>query len=321
MDACPKTQANIRNYLDDLLSEDDRGGIRAHLDYCRECGDYIARQAHWSNDLKMITRTGLPFDLPEAIKAAMLRPHEKKKAGKRPWLRIFLAGYAVISTVFFAQHLAKNSGPKPAVTAAPAAPSLAPQNPAPAAQEKARPKIAVNLHPVRWDLVFSGRKDRENFFAELKNKSWDKEYQTDEAVVVSLDRPQLVSLAALIAEKIAPRPKGVFASEEEVPFFEGKVRVTMLLRTSGPNPPGIRFMQLKFQLPNIFVLQEQLESQKIAFLYDSPQLWVLQAPGAALDELKMTIRSTPGAILTEDPEPSGAGKAEDLKIFLSIDMV
>lgn len=155
----------------------------------------------------------------------------------------------------------------------------------------------VQLRPLHWDLYFSDRSRLEGVVPHLRRTPGIKVlYEDSGLLILNVNHESVSSLVSIMGDTGGGFQGGGSVYSFNLPDFEGNFRISINLKfpQSRVSQPLAHHWHLNFQLPNRFVAKEAVRETGARFLYEAPELWVVQIPGRDFNQLKEVLRSTHG---------------------------
>ena len=307
---CRETSKKLKEFFEDLLSENQRSEVRAHLEVCGPCTKYSLQFGSFARDLLRMTDREIPFDLTAEILWELGKEPDKRKADSESsgpvWKRaaaacLVFAVFGVLVFYLSRQNPVAPPSPQRQTVPAPAFSSGAlpadqaglpgtdlPQRKS--SGRKAGPGITVSLQPVHWHLQFTDFSGRETFLKQARALS-KPGYESADFLVLSLDRKGLADLLKAVSSSGA-RIQGGPVSGVKWPDFNGPVRVSMLLEE-----PGVKLLphlHFKFLLSNRLGLRDRLRKKGFKMKYETEELWIFELLPAQWKDLQQEAMDTSG---------------------------
>ena len=317
---CVEVQPKLREYLDDLLPEQNREQIRSHLSECRSCYQHSLTFGSFAGDLKKLAEEiPVPEDLTDSVWASLKRRAGRQienaasqESSKKRIVRWTAGALVLLAAGLFFYRLG-SSRPHSPLEKAPgrqmskgktALPTEQPLTNSPGQEsqreEAPRPKapVAISLHPLHWHLKFSSGKTANNFWAGLRGLGIPMEFEAAGCGVLSADKAQLSKILDIIAQSGAVRVDGLLVRMKKLPDFEGKVPISIILETPpGEKNPGGLHWHLKLSLTNPFSLLEKLKEAGFQPAFESPDFWVFQILPEEFTALRSELLGAYGVVV------------------------
>jgi hypothetical protein len=305
---CDDVKPRLKRYGDDLLPEDERVRIRTHLTECRACRENSFSSGDFSADLRRLAF----YEPPRGLQEKVLRDFERSSLERvrrkkfSPWM--FFAGIALAFLawgIWLQIHSSWQSNGEPnkkAVLSAPQESTLRTQDPFKmplTADPLQSSKYDIALRPFHWDIEFSDLEGRSAFLTKLRTRHevLVPHYEAPFLVVFSAQRNDLKDILSLLAELGAGTRRGG-PLPSFLPEYSGLVRISMSLGVpqSRISQTLLHHWHFKFDLPNKFTLKERLREAGAKFLYEAPEVWVIEIRGKNFDQMLELVQNTHGLI-------------------------
>ncbi len=196
----------MRDFLEDLLDEDIRESIRAHLRQCPRCRSYAARIGSFANDLKRLASKRIPSEMVEAILHGLSQKRSPRVAKPSSSFHLIfsLLGLLVIGALYFA--LFRLPAPmEPPRQRQPLTPEqqyylkqlekidahlekVSKRMDRPEERKAEGPK--VNIKPMHWQFQFQNRARRQAFIKGLDRFDINEDYASKDLTVFTMRRTQ-----------------------------------------------------------------------------------------------------------------------------------
>ena len=158
-------------------------------------------------------------------------------------------------------------------------------------------KYNVLLKPFHWDFEFQTVENRDAFLAAFSKKksSLRLHFESPAFLVFSADHETTEAVLKDLGTAGAGLKDGG-GRPSHLPDYSGAARVSLALGIpqSRMSKTLYHHWHLKFEFPNRFTLKENLRGIGTRFLYEAPELWVLEIQGQDFDRLKQVIKDTHG---------------------------
>ncbi len=341
---CEETRAEIRPFLEDLLREESRARIRRHFEECIDCRHYALSMGTFASDLKKLGDVKVPFDLQIPVRVEFDRKSKRSRfffvkvvvsclffylavSGiYHGVLKIFETGKSFKSSVNTASK-EKNEIPPELLQLQTIAQHL---RVSANSSKKTAPVVSsgknrqISLRPLHWHIGFNNLEGRDALIQKIHSLNLREDFSSPFFLVLSSDRNGLEQLLFSVQQyrTISGSASGKNKIPENIsqlPEFQGNVRISLAFRLlSGKTDLKEFHAHCEFMFSNQIAFKEGLKNQGLQFLYEAPEILVMDLNDAQWLEFKETYQSFQGIKIdwAEDPELWGNSNRQYFRVSL-----
>lgn len=331
--------SKAREYLDDLLPPEIRREISRHYVECARCRSYALGLGTFASDFRKMLHVALPVTMEEKIlaEATGRKPVlERARPSSAASWAILASGILLVGICFVAGDYLFKIKPKakalspqssggipkgPLALQGLPAPNKPPVSTAAGVPVLKSSKHAISLRPLHWDLNFASVEERTLFLETVKAEAVATAYDSESFLDLSFSRAE--------AEKILPRllkasrdPLAIPLKSGMLPDFSGEIAMSFFLYAPQTRAGGfvLKHWHFRFQFPNRYPFLEDLKKKDIHFLYESPEIWIFEAPESEMNSVYSLVHNTHALIADfgapEDRSLEGPGVLARVSVYI-----
>ena len=318
-----------------MLSESERDDVRDHLADCQSCQGYAMKVNSFAGDLKRLGMVEIPFDLAKSVLSDLVSQESLGENQKEHDLKVIIPTILItILVTVSAVKLFNLVPPHPPEASLPSSSDSLKHVELETLKQlqeieshlksvtrsesliKDKEVVSIRLDPIHWHLEFDQDSIRREFIQKVKKFPVGVLYEASDMIIFSISREELIKLQQqmhLIA--------GLSLSKDmkdvgQLPESTEPVRVSLILNLKNNSNENNSFhTHFEFLLRNGFSFNHHLKEElHFTFLYDSPELWVVQVSEKESPVFFKEVRLFPGLI----PHPSLNAFPKDQKTIFTI---
>lgn len=178
----------------------------------------------------------------------------------------------------------------------------------------------VQLKPLHWDMYFPHRSKLDTLASHLRTNGIKVLYEDSGSVILKINRDSVSFLASVLADAGGTFQGGGSVYSFRLPEFDGEFRISINLKfpQSRVSQPLAHHWHLNFQLPNRFMAKDSIQEAGARFVFEVPEIWVIQIPGRDLSHLKEVLRGTHGVEIDFGTESVSAESYGKIPVTVSL---
>lgn len=324
---CLEAQKRLHDFLEDILSESVHEEIKEHLSGCALCQQHALRLGTFTSDLKRLGEAELPYDfVPSLLKTLKKRKHIQPvavqwKAILTPVALFALLGYAIylgfprLSELRPPRLGKKEMSDEKKLTLlqlelidkrlAKVTEGLysAEGDQGKGAEASRSRHQVLSLRPFHWHLELENLDAQNSLLAKIKELSIQIKYQSPNLLALVMKQEAFDALFKDLREKNLFEKNKVPIDWEKLPQSKNPLELSLILKRKDlkDKSPGALHWHVNFLRKNSYLLYEELMNKEWNFLFDSPELWVLEVTHAQYLELLQLLKSRSATLLSGQP--------------------